>query len=140
MDATEQTARKMYIEQAIQVKTYDTDYMQIVSNTVYVKWFEDLRMAILDRYFPLEEMMKAGNTPILAETYIKYIRPVTLKNKLTGKAWISEIDRSKWVAGFEIEEHGIIYCEGRQTGYYYNIETKRPVRFPADFLAYYHTL
>ena len=54
MDATEQTARKMYIEQAIQVKTYDTDYMQIVSNTVYVTWFEDLRMAILDQYFPLE--------------------------------------------------------------------------------------
>ena len=35
----------------IKVHSYDVDYMRIVNNTVYVKWFEDLRMAMLDKCF-----------------------------------------------------------------------------------------
>lgn len=61
--------RRMLVEMPVKVHSYDVDYMQIVNNTVYVKWFEDLRMAMLDQYFPLTEMMKENNTPILAETY-----------------------------------------------------------------------
>ncbi len=53
----------MYIEQSIKVKSYYTDYMQIVNNTFYVKWFKDLRIAILNKYFPLEEMLKENNSP-----------------------------------------------------------------------------
>ena len=64
--------KKFYLEAPVKVHTYDTDYMGIVSNTVYPKYFEDLRNAILDKYFPLEDMMKEHNTPILSETHIKY--------------------------------------------------------------------
>ena len=124
------THRKMYIEQAIIVKSYDTDYMQIVHNTVYVKWFEDLRIAILDKYFPLEEMLKENNSPILSETYVKYHKPLTIHSRPVGKAWIEELEKSKWVACFEITNNGTICCEGKQTGYYFNLEKKRPVRFP----------
>lgn len=91
------TKRKMYVELPIKVKTYDTDYMQIVSNTVYVKWFEDLRVAILKKYFPLEDMLKENNSPILSETHIIYKRPITLKNNPIGKAWIKELHKSKWI-------------------------------------------
>ncbi|MDR1492561.1 MAG: acyl-CoA thioesterase [Planctomycetaceae bacterium] len=136
----EKLIRKMFIEQSIKVKSYDVDYMQIVNNTVYVKWFEDLRTAILDRYFPLEEMMKENNTPILSETYVKYHRPITLKNKPVGKAWIEELNKSKWSARFEIVENHVLYCEGRQAGYFYNMEKKRPVRFPKEFIEFYNSL
>lgn len=132
--------KKMYVEQLINVRTYDVDYMQIVNNTVYVKWFEDLRMAILDKYFPLQEMLEEKNTPILAETHIKYLHSITLKSRPMGRAWISEIDRSKWIANFEISEGDRVYCQGYQIGYYFNMETNRPVRFPKDFLEYYENL
>jgi acyl-CoA thioester hydrolase len=108
--------------------------MQIVNNTVYVKWFEDLRTAILDEYFPLEEMLRDNNSPILAETHVKYIRPLTLSNKPTGKAWIDELGKSRWTARFEIEENGTLYCEGHQVGYYFNMKEMRPVRFPEQLL------
>lgn len=132
--------KKMYIEHPIIVRTYDVDYMQIVNNTVYVKWFEDLRMAILDKYFPLEDMLDENNSPILAETHIKYFYPITLKSKPSGRAWISEIDRSKWIATFEIFEGDKIYCQGYQVGYYFNMDRNKPVRFPNDFLKYYESL
>lgn len=61
----EDNKRKMLVERNIEVHTYDVDFMQIVNNTVYVKWFEDLRMAMMDEYLPLTETMKDGNSPIL---------------------------------------------------------------------------
>lgn len=142
MDLTQICAEncKMYVQQDIKVRTYDVDYMQIVNNTVYVKWFENLRMAILDEYFPLSDMMAEHNSPILSETHIKYLHPVTLTSKPIGKAWISEIDRSKWVAQIVIYEGDKVYCEGRQIGYYFNLDRNRPVRFPEDFMEYYHSL
>ena len=132
--------RRMLVEMPIKVHSYDVDYMQIVNNTVYVKWFEDLRMALLDVHFPLTEMMKAGNTPILAETHVKYLRSVTLESRPTGRVWLSELGASKWVAQFEIAEGEAIYCTGHQVGYYFNMEQHRPVRFPADFLQRYNAL
>ncbi|MDC7222643.1 MAG: thioesterase family protein [Spirochaetales bacterium] len=132
--------RKMYVEQPIKVKSYDVDFMQIVSNTVYVKYFEDLRMAILDEYFPLDDMMAQNNAPILAETTVKYKRPLTLKSRPTGRAWVEELDKSRWKARFEIVEEGKIHCEGHQIGYYFNMDSNRPVRFPEDFLEYYDNL
>lgn len=132
--------RRMLVEMPIKVHSYDMDYMQIVNNTVYVKWFEDLRMAMLDQYFPLTEMMKENNTPILAETHVKYQRSVTLDSKPIGRVWLSELGASKWVAQFEIVEGDVVYCTGSQMGYYFNLDRHRPVRFPESFVNLYHSL
>ena len=132
--------RRMLVEMPIKVHSYDVDYMQIVNNTVYVKWFEDLRMAMLDQYFPLPEMMKENNTPILAETHVKYQRSVTLESKPMGRVWLSELGASKWVAQFEIVEGDVIYCTGSQVGYYFNLDRHRPVRFPESFVNIYNSL
>ncbi|PAS99999.1 MAG: hypothetical protein BSR46_04895 [Candidatus Dactylopiibacterium carminicum] len=126
--------RRMYIEAPIRVRSYDTDYMKVVSNTVHVKWFEYLRMEILDRYFPLAEMMKENNTPILAKTNIVYKKPLTLQNSPMGCAWVESLEKSRWVVRFEIVEDGVVYCEGRQVGYYFNLDRMRPVRFPESVL------
>jgi len=134
------TNKKMYVELPIKIKSYDTDYMKIVSNTVYVKWFEDLRTEILDKYFPLNEMLKENKTPILSETHIKFIRPLTLQNNPIGKAWISELGKSKWVVNLEITEDNVLYCEGQQAGYYFDMATNKPTRFNQEFIDYYNSL
>ena len=136
----ETVKRKMYVELPIKVKSYDTDYMQIVSNTVYVKWFEDLRMEILDKYFPLNDMLKENKTPILSETHIKYIRPITLKNNPIGKAWVSELGKSKWIIDLQIWENDTLHCEGQQVGYYFDMTINKPTRFNQEFLDYYNSL
>ena len=130
----EQEKRRLYAEMPIAVHSYDVDYMQVVNNTVYVKWFEDLRMAMLDKYFPLKRMLEDGNTPIISETTVKYHRPVTFDSNPVGRVWIAEMGKSKWVARFEIAEGDALYCEGMQVGYYYNMASKRPTRFPEEFV------
>ena len=42
----------------IEVNNYDIDAMGIVSNIVYIRWFEDLRTIILNEYMTFSEMMK----------------------------------------------------------------------------------
>lgn len=130
----------MYVELPIKVKTYHVDFMQIVSNTVYVQYFEDLRTAILDEYFPLDDMMEQNNAPILAETNVKYKRPLTLKSNPLGKAWVEELEKGRWKVRFEIVEDDKIHCEGHQVGYYFNMDSNRPVRFPEDFLQSYRDM
>ena len=76
---------KMYIEEPIRISTYDLDYMNIVNNTAYTKYLEDLRMSLLNKYFPLREMMAQHNTPIIAETHIYYKHPISLKSNPVGR-------------------------------------------------------
>lgn len=128
---------KMYVEMALPVHGYDVDFMGIVNNTVYVKWLEDMRMAILDKYFPLTEMLKSDNSPILAETCIQYKHPITFDSHLNGRCKIWLTGRSRWVAEHIIEGDGKLYATAQQTGYYFNIKTKRPVSFPEWLLEKY---
>lgn len=130
----------MLVERAIQVHSYDVDFMQIVNNTVYVKWFEDLRMAIMDEYFPLTEALKEGNSPILAETLVQYKRPVTFSDHPRGRAWMVDMHKSSWTIEFKIFEGDRIFCVGRQTGYYFNVASKRPVRWPAALLDLFNNM
>lgn len=132
--------RKMLVERAIPVHTYDVDFMGIVSNTVYVKWFEDLRMAIMDEYFPLTDALKEGNSPILAETLVQYRHPITFSNHPSGRAWMVDMHKSSWTIEFEIFEGERIFCTGRQTGYYFNMAGKRPVRWPAELLERFNNM
>jgi len=130
----EENKRKMLVERKIEVHTYDVDFMQIVNNTVYVKWFENLRMAMMDELMPLAETMKDGNSPIIAETNIQYRHPVTFDSKPVGYAWMSDLQKSRWTIEFEIREGDKIYATGKQIGYLFNIEAKRPVRWPEEMV------
>lgn len=132
--------KKFYIEAPVKVHTYDTDYMGIVSNTVYPKYFEDLRCAVLDKYFPLEDMMREHNTPILSETHIFYKRPLVLGKNPSGRINITLTGSSRWEADIEIADEEYVYCTAHQAGYYFNMDTHRPVRFPKEFLEYYESL
>ncbi len=127
----------MTVDTPIIVRGYDVDFMGVVNNTVYVKWLEDMRMALLDKYFPLTQMLKDGNAPILAETSIQYKHPVTFNDHPVGHCRIHLIGRSRWQAEFEIEENGRVFATAQQTGYYFNIERHRPVPFPDQWLNQY---
>ena len=135
MQAADATGNgKMYVEFPIRVKTYDTDYMGIVNNTVYVKWIDDLRTALFDKYLPIEARMKERNSPIIAETTVRYKKPLTMLSKPVGAAWMEEIQKSRWVMRCVIRVGEAVHCEGRQEGYYFNTERMKPVRFPEEFL------
>lgn len=131
---------KMYIEEPIRISTYDLDYMSIVNNTAYTKYLEDLRMSLLNKYFPLREMMAQHNTPIIAETHIYYKHPISLNSNPVGRARISALGKSKWECEYEIVEGDKVYCTALQVCYYFNLDTNRPTRFPQEFIELYNNM
>jgi len=122
----------MLVEMPIKVNGYDIDVMGIVSNIVYIRWIEDLRMKFLDLYWPFEEMLENDQSPILAETHVQYKLPVTIYDRPEGKLWVSELGRAKWTVTFEIVSAKGVHCRGHQNGYFVNLKTSRPVPLPEE--------
>jgi len=67
-----------FYEQPLPIRTYDIDFAGIVSNIVFIRWLEDLRLALLDQAYPLIRALAEDVAPILLATRINYRRPVTI--------------------------------------------------------------
>ena len=72
--------KREVVEKGIQIKSYEIDAMGIVSNITYVKWFEDIRHDFLNVYYPYDEMMKTGISPMLMKTEVEYKLPLTIQD------------------------------------------------------------
>ena len=112
------------------VKTYDIDFAQIVSNIVYVRWLEDLRLAFLEAYYPMADLVADGFSPVLAKTEIEYHRAVRLLDKPTGRMWAGKIERVRWQVRAEFVVDGVVTTTAVQAGYFVSLDTFRPVRLP----------
>ncbi|SHK12603.1 acyl-CoA thioester hydrolase [Anaerocolumna jejuensis DSM 15929] len=130
-------SRPMLVEKKIKVNAYDIDVMGIVSNIVYVRWFEDLRFLLLDQFWAYEDMLKLNQSPILSKTEIDYKRPLTILDNPVGELWISDLNKSRWTISIEIKSDGKLVCCGKQTGYFYDMNRKRPVPIPQELLQKY---
>lgn len=126
---------KLLIEKELQIQAYDIDAMGIVSNIVYVRWFEDLRMEFLNVTFSLQEMMISDISPILMHTEIDYHKPLTIFDKPMGRCWLVSMGQSSWEMAFEITMGNVVYCKGRQKGCFYDLKRKKVTRIPKQLRA-----
>lgn len=126
--------KPMLVQKSFHVNAYDIDVMGIVSNIVYIRWFEDLRFLLMDHFWNYQSMLKTGQSPILYETSAKYKRPVTIFDAPEGRLWVSSLTKSRWTVDIEISVEEKPVCCGRQTGYFYDLAKKRPVRIPTALL------
>lgn len=130
--------KPLLLEMPIRINGYDIDVMGIVSNIVYIRWFEDLRHHFLDVYWPYEEMLKLNQSPVLAKTEANYKYPLTIQDKpIIGKVWVHHFGRAKWEMGFEIANESRIFCTGTQMGYIFDINRKRPIPMPEELVERY---
>jgi acyl-CoA thioester hydrolase len=122
--------RPLLVELQFHVKTYDIDYAGIVHNAVYIRWLEDLRLEILSRHFPLEEMLAQNQSPILEKTEINYVRPLRLFDRPMGRMWVSNFRRARWYIEAEIVMDDLPVATAAQSGYFMDLERYRPIRIP----------
>src|SRR5579863_6598791 len=109
-------AARPIVERALPVRTYDIDFAGIVSNIVYVRWLEDLRLAMMDEAYPIARALAEDVAPILLETRIAYERPVTIHDALLGRMWVTEMGRVKWCLAAEFVVGGEIHARAQQSG------------------------
>ncbi|MGA7159680.1 MAG: thioesterase family protein [Bacteroidota bacterium] len=125
--------KPLHVEITFQPKTYDIDFAGHVSNIVYIRWLEDLRMLVLDTYLPLKILMERGIAPVVMRTMIDYKRPVKLFDSVAGIMWASEMGNVKGILSAEFIVNGTVVASAEQTGLFVKMETGRPVAFPEEF-------
>jgi acyl-CoA thioester hydrolase len=122
--------KPLEIELHLPVKTYDIDFAGIVSNIVYVRWLEDLRLEMLNNFFPLAEQLENGIAPIVMQTTIDYKQAIKIVDRPIGKMWIESLASLRWIVGAEISTGGKTSAIAQQTGIFVNLENNKPIRIP----------
>ncbi|MEH1817577.1 MAG: thioesterase family protein [Nostoc sp.] len=124
--------RPLEIVLAIPVRTYDIDFMGIVSNIVYIRWLEDLRLKFLDEHWQLNQQIEQGYTPILAGTEIEYKRPIKMIDQVIGRLWLSNLGRLKWTVQAEILSNNELAAVATQKGGFVNLQNSRLIPIPEE--------
>ncbi|MHA4768718.1 acyl-CoA thioesterase [Staphylococcus capitis] len=124
---------KLVAEKEIEVNNYDIDAMGIVSNIVYVRWFEDLRTVFINQYMNYSEMIKNHISPILMKTEIEYKVPITIHDRPVGRCWLVQASKLKWVFKFEISSGDKVHCVGSQMGGIYDLDREKITKMPQVF-------
>jgi acyl-CoA thioester hydrolase len=122
--------RTLNIDLPITVKTYDIDFMGIVSNISYIRWMEDLRLQFLEVHYPLQKLMSELIVPILSHTHLDYKRPIRMHDQVIGSIWMDKFDSSGWIANVEFTVNGKLAATGAQGGVFINIGTMKPANPP----------
>ena len=122
--------RTLNIDLPITVKTYDIDFMGIVSNISYIRWMEDLRLQFLEVYYPLQKLMSELIVPVLSHTHLDYKRPIRMHDQVIGSIWMEKFDSSGWIANMEFTVNGKLAATGAQGGVFINIGTMKPANPP----------
>ncbi|WP_414519515.1 acyl-CoA thioesterase [Nostoc sp. PCC 9305] len=124
--------RPLEVVLAIPVKTYDIDFMGIVSNIVYIRWLEDLRLKFLDEHWQLNQQIEQGYTPILAGTEIEYKRPIKIIDRVIGRLWLSGLGRLKWTVQAEILSNNELAAVASQKGGFVSLQNNRLIPIPEE--------
>jgi acyl-CoA thioester hydrolase len=119
-----------YYELPLRVQTYDIDFVGIVSNIVFIRWLEDLRLGLMDEAYPLVQALAEDVAPILVSTRIAYRRPVTIADKLVGRMRVASLGRVRWRLAAEFTVGGIICADAEQEGLFMRLSTRRPIAIP----------
>lgn len=122
--------RPLLVELPFSIKTYDIDFAGHVSNIVYIRWLEDLRLKILEEHLPLEVQLEQGFGPILTKTEIEYKRPLRLGEEPIGRMWVSGTGRARWALQAEFINDGELAARASQVGCFVDMVTGRPIPLP----------
>ena len=125
-------ARPLLTEMGIAVQPYDIDFAAHVNNVVYVRWLEDLRVELMRRHCPMRQLVEGGMAAVVAETHVRYRKPVRLFDAPTGRAWSSEMGRVSCVLHFEIVADGQVCTEATQRVMFVDMNTMKAMRAPQE--------
>jgi acyl-CoA thioester hydrolase len=123
--------RGLFVEHEIPVRTYDIDYAGHVSNIAYLRWFEDMRSMLFEKYFPLQPFLDAGKTPVIASHFVQYKRPIRLFDKPHAVMWISNVGYASMNINAEVTVSNELMTAVEHVGVFIDLKTGRPIRMPS---------
>ena len=127
-------SRPLEVTMDIKVNGYDIDIMGIISNIVYIRWLEDMRTRLIEDFYPVDEMIDSGVSPVLRETTAEYLRPVNIHHRPVASMWVKCMTKSKWTVQCEILVDGNLHFRGEQTGYFFDLKRERVTKIPKPLM------
>ncbi|HVF28848.1 MAG TPA: thioesterase family protein [Pyrinomonadaceae bacterium] len=118
------------------IRPYDVDVAGIVSNIVYVRWLEDLRMELLHEHLPPALLRERNLMPVVVRTEINYRASLRFLDRCTGRMRVVEIGRTSVTldASF-LNGRGETAAEAKQVGVFVDTATGRPAPLPDEVRA-----
>lgn len=116
----------------IDVRYYETDQMEIVHHSNYIRYFECGRVDLLKKLgLPIEKIEEAGVMLPVASVECRYKLPAKLGDVLTVVSIVDEVPRARLVIRSEIyNQDGQLMCDGKVVMGFIDAHSRRPVRCP----------
>jgi len=118
------------VQLKIPVRTYDIDSIGHVSNIVYIRWLEDLRLELFDKHFGFVSVVQAGWSIVLMGTQIEYKRAIKLTDSVQAKMWISSLGKATIDLSAEFFANGIMTTTASHNAVFVDLKTAKPIRVP----------
>jgi acyl-CoA thioester hydrolase len=130
----ENRPRPLMIEMDIKVRTYDIDSAGHVSNINYLYWMEDMRLEVMERYFPMKPLLEQGFQPVIISTQIEYKRAIKLFDKPKGHMWVKSLGKASYTFEGEIYVNEQLTTHVLHVGAFIDTGSERPRRLPQEFI------
>lgn len=112
------------------VQYYETDQMQIVHHSNYIRWFEEARTWMMtDMGFSYQTMEEIGVMVPVLSVNAQYKRMVTFGQTVTITAEVTQFNGVRMTLSYEVRdsETNELYCTGESTHAFLDKETYRPM-------------
>jgi acyl-CoA thioester hydrolase len=110
--------------------TYDIDVAGIMSNIVYIRWLEDLRLAFFDQILPFDQAMAQGLVPTLVRTEIDYLRALRLFEPVVGSMELESLGRTSARVRVEFRVNDEVVARAIQVGVFVDAATGKAAPIP----------
>ncbi|MDX1414471.1 MAG: YbgC/FadM family acyl-CoA thioesterase [Candidatus Promineifilaceae bacterium] len=120
------------------VRWHDVDPAQHVNNTVYLHYLEDCAIDLVrEKGWPLERMTADGFGIVARQFRIEYLQPAEMDQELEISTWVSDVKRATALRHYTIKRRADnqLLARARALWVWVDLETGRPIRIPAQFLA-----
>jgi acyl-CoA thioester hydrolase len=118
------------------IRFYDVDMAGIVSNIVYIRWLEDLRMELLRQHFPAREMLAKNLMPVVARTEIDYRASLRFLDECTGQMQVTELGRTSATMYASFRRHDrLVVAEAKQITVFVSTTDGKPALLPEEVRA-----
>ena len=116
------------------IHTFQIDFMQHVSNIVFIEWMEIARCQLLEEVgMSVQGIMEQGFGPVLVDTQISYKRQLRLGDKVRVDIWIAELEKVSAHIDFQFfNDRDELVASGRQRGLFIDLKTQRPRRLTQE--------
>lgn len=112
------------------VQYYETDQMQIVHHSNYIRWFEEARTWMMtDMGFSYQAMEEAGVMVPVLSVSAQYKRMVTFGQTVNITAEVTQFNGVRMTLSYEVRDSqtGELHCTGESSHAFLDKETYRPI-------------